>query len=38
MLYPPLMLNPPMNKRTGKFERIPQSPLEQIEVRAGPEK
>ena len=32
MLYPPLLLNPPMNKRTGKFERIPQNPLEQIEV------
>jgi len=27
-----LLLNPPMNKRTGKFERIPQNPLEQIEV------
>jgi hypothetical protein len=32
LLYPPLLLNPPMNKRTGKFERIPQNPLEQIEV------
>lgn len=32
MLYPPLLLNPPMNKRTGKFERISQNPLEQIEV------
>ena len=32
MLYPPLLLNPPMNKRTGKFERIPQNPLEHIEV------
>ena len=32
MLYPPLLLNPPMNKRTGKFERIPQNPLDQIEV------
>lgn len=32
MLYPPLLLNPPMNKRTGKFERIPQNPLEQMEV------
>jgi hypothetical protein len=33
LLYPPLLLNPPMNKRTGKFERIPQNPLEQIEVK-----
>jgi hypothetical protein len=32
LLYPPLLLNPPMNKRTGKFERILQNPLEQIEV------
>jgi hypothetical protein len=32
MLYPPLLLNPPMNKRTGQFERIPQNPLEQVEV------
>ena len=32
MLYPPLLLNPPMNKRTGKFEKITQNPLEQIEV------
>jgi hypothetical protein len=32
LLYPPLLLNPPMNKRTGEFKRIPQNPLEQIEV------
>ena len=32
LLYPPLLLNPPMNKRTGQFERILQNPLEQIEV------
>ena len=32
LLYPPLLLNPPMNKRTGKFEQITQNPLEQIEV------
>lgn len=32
LLYPPLLLNPPMNKRTGKFERISQNPLEQIEM------
>lgn len=32
LLYPPLLLNPPMNKRTGKFERILQNPLDQIEV------
>ena len=32
LIYPPLLLNPPMNKRTGKFERISQNPLDQIEV------
>ncbi len=32
LLYPPLLLNPPMNKRTGKFERINQNPLNLIEV------
>ncbi|OPY65626.1 MAG: hypothetical protein A4E63_02915 [Syntrophorhabdus sp. PtaU1.Bin050] len=33
LLYPPLLLNPPMNKRTGKFERITQNPLDRIDVR-----
>jgi hypothetical protein len=32
LLYPPLLLNPPMNKRTGKFEQITRNPLELIEV------
>ncbi len=32
LLYPPLLLNPPMNKRTGKFERIDRNPLELVEV------
>jgi hypothetical protein len=32
LLYPPLLLNPPMNKRTGEFKRISQNPLEHIEV------
>jgi len=27
LLYPPLILNPPMNKRTGMFERITKNPL-----------
>ena len=31
LLYPPLVLNPPMNKRKGKFERISRNPLEIIE-------
>jgi hypothetical protein len=32
LLYPPLLLNPPMNKRTGKFERIDQNPIDKVEV------
>ncbi len=32
MLYPPLLLNPPMNKRTGKFERVYRNPLESVEL------
>lgn len=27
LLYPPLLLNPPMNKRTGQFVRVAQNPL-----------
>ena len=27
LLYPPLILNPPVNKRKGKFERIKENPL-----------
>jgi len=32
LLYPPLILNPPMNKRSGKYERININPLELIEL------
>lgn len=32
LLYPPLILNPPMNKRTGKFERINKNPLDVVTV------
>ncbi|NLW35356.1 hypothetical protein [Syntrophorhabdus aromaticivorans] len=32
LLYPPLLLNPPMNKRTGKFERISRNPLDLIDI------
>ncbi|OPY77937.1 MAG: hypothetical protein A4E65_02524 [Syntrophorhabdus sp. PtaU1.Bin153] len=32
LLYPPLLLNPPMNKRTGKFERIVRNPMDQIDI------
>ena len=32
LLYPPLILNPPMNKRSGKFERIMSNPLDVVEL------
>jgi len=32
LLYPPLILNPPMNKRSGKYERISQNPLELFDL------
>jgi hypothetical protein len=32
LLYPPLLINSPMNKRTGKFERICQNPMDQIDI------
>jgi energy-coupling factor transporter ATP-binding protein EcfA2 len=32
LLYPPLLIRPPMNKRTGKFERIDQNPIKMFEV------
>jgi len=32
LLYPPLILNPPMNKRSGKYERIAKNPLELFEL------
>ncbi len=35
LLYPPLLLNPPMNKRTGQFEPISRNPLDAIEVAPG---
>ncbi len=32
LIYPPLILNPPMNKRTGKFERVNRNPLELFDL------
>ncbi|MCX5680803.1 MAG: hypothetical protein NT079_00670, partial [Candidatus Omnitrophica bacterium] len=28
LLYPPLVMNPPMNKRTGEFERVDHNPID----------
>ena len=33
LLYPPLILNPPMNKRTGAFERVVQNPLHKLNIK-----
>lgn len=34
LMYPPLILNPPMNKRTGKFHRIDKNPLDLIKINS----
>lgn len=34
LLYPPLLLDPPMNKRAGKFEEINQNPMDIVDVNA----
>jgi energy-coupling factor transporter ATP-binding protein EcfA2 len=33
MLYPPLVINPPMNKRTGQFEQIDKNPMSLVELK-----
>jgi len=33
LMYPPLVLNPPMNKRTGQFRKVDQNPLELIKIK-----
>lgn len=33
MLNPPLILNPPMNKRTGRFERVAKNPLDHVQLK-----
>ncbi len=35
LLYPPLVLNPPMNKRTGQFRQIGENPLDRIDINSG---
>lgn len=32
LIYPPLLINPPMNKRTGKFERVNANPLDVVNI------
>jgi energy-coupling factor transporter ATP-binding protein EcfA2 len=33
LLYPPLIFTPPMNKRSGMFERVHQNPVENVDFR-----
>ena len=33
LIYPPLIFNPPMNKRSGVFERVDRNPLEFINLK-----
>ena len=33
LLYPPLILDPSMNKRTGAFERVYKNPLEKLNIK-----
>ncbi len=33
LIYPPLIFNPPMNKRTGVFERVYSNPLDALNVK-----
>ncbi|HTP59853.1 MAG TPA: phosphoenolpyruvate carboxykinase, partial [Spirochaetia bacterium] len=35
LLNPPLILEPPMNKRTGSFIRVPVNPLERVTVNSS---
>lgn len=35
LIYPPLILNPSMNKRTGIFERVYTNPLAKIDLEKG---
>ncbi|OGX37114.1 MAG: hypothetical protein A3D87_00430 [Omnitrophica WOR_2 bacterium RIFCSPHIGHO2_02_FULL_50_17] len=35
LLYPPLILDPPMNKRRGRFTRVPENPLEAVHIDKG---
>lgn len=34
LLYPPLVLNPPLNRRTGRFKRVYENPLNLVECAA----
>ena len=33
LMYPPMVLNPPMNKRTGQFMKVDKNPLELLKIK-----
>ncbi len=33
LIYPPLIFNPPMNKRSGQFERVDRNPIESLDLQ-----
>ena len=33
LIYPPLIFNPPMNKRSGQFERVYENPLDSLNLQ-----
>lgn len=33
LIYPPLIFNPPMNKRSGQFERVHENPLKNLDLQ-----
>ncbi len=35
LIYPPLVIQQPMNKRTGQFNRIEQNPIDLVDLRTG---
>lgn len=35
LIYPPLILNPSMNKRTGMFERVDKNPLAHVDINGS---
>lgn len=34
LIYPPLLLNPPMNKRSGEFQKVTTNPLDLIDIKS----
>ena len=35
LIYPPLVIQQPMNKRTGQFKRIEKNPIDLVDLKSG---